>query len=128
MPIAVGEVWGSTLGVGLDAGSWGAHKGPNQVTLRYVDSMCDVRPSRCLAFDDLSHRPPVPSLAQAGNKSLWGFRSDIGVPGYTGYCPTHLSIKVPHKGCDHTGRPVDSTFKDSIVTATVDPGVLQVSE
>ena len=32
MPIAVGDVWGSTLGVGLDTpGNWGAHKGPNQV-------------------------------------------------------------------------------------------------
>ena len=31
MPIAVGDVWGSTLGVGLDAGTFGAHKGGNQV-------------------------------------------------------------------------------------------------
>ena len=62
MPIAVGEVWGSTLGVGLDAGSWGAHKGPNQVIPGRSDILCDDWPSTCLAFDDLSHRPPVPSL------------------------------------------------------------------
>ena len=59
---------------------------------------------------------------------MWAFRSDIGVPGYTGFCPTHVSIKVPHKGFDHTGRPVETDFKSTLTTATVDPEMIKVSE
>ena len=71
--------------------------------------------------------PDRPS-SQAGNKSLWGFRSDIGVPGYTGFCPTHVSIKVPHKGFDHTGRPVDTQFKEQQIAATAEPEKVKISE
>jgi hypothetical protein len=74
--------------------------------------------------------PPFPGChaAQAGNKSLLGYRSDIGVPGYTGYCPTHLAISVPIKGFEHTGRPVDSLFRDINTVATVEPEKMKVSE
>ncbi len=68
------------------------------------------------------------SAQQAGNKSLLSFRSDIGVPGYTGFCPSSAGITLPIKGFQHTGRPVTTEFKQSLTTQTVEPEKVKVSE
>ena len=45
---------------------------------------------------------------QAGNKSLLSYRSDNGVPGYTGFISGEHAIEVPTKGSTkHTGRVLD---------------------
>mmetsp|Transcript_21611 Transcript_21611/g.26033 ORF Transcript_21611/g.26033 Transcript_21611/m.26033 type:complete len:81 (-) Transcript_21611:1472-1714(-) len=36
---------------------------------------------------------------------MLSFRGDIGIPGYTGYIPTSLSVQLPTKGSTiHTGK------------------------
>jgi len=131
MPIAVGDVWGSTLGVGLDAGTYGAHKGVNQACClqrhKHSSIQTQCNDAQCWSICGIPANG-VTLRTQAGNKSLWGFRSDIGVPGYTGFCPSSHSVKIPHKGFEHTGRPVDGSFKASLTTATVDLETVKVSE
>jgi len=42
---------------------------------------------------------------QAGNKGLLTFRSDIGIPGYTGYAPGWCTVPLPITGStEHVGR------------------------
>ena len=65
---------------------------------------------------------------QAGNKSLLAFRSDIGIPGYTGFNPGCTSVPLQPKGFKHTGRPVDSAFLDQNTIATVNPEKTKASE
>jgi hypothetical protein len=43
-------------------------------------------------------------VLQAGNQSLLTYRSDIGIPGYTGFTPSHLGVPVPVKGCKRLGE------------------------
>jgi hypothetical protein len=73
---------------------------------------------------DFTHKGPN----QAGNKSLLSFRSDIGVPGYTGYIPSQHGIVLPVKGFQHTGRPVDTQFKETLTMASVEPEKVKISE
>lgn len=71
----------------------------------------------------------MPALCvQAGNKSLLAFRSDIGVPGYTGFNPGCTSIPLQPKGFEHTGKPVDSAFHAEATIATVAPEKTKISE
>lgn len=64
---------------------------------------------------DHTHRGPN----QAGNKSLLAFKSDTGIPGYTGYIPTHNAIVIPVKTAEHTGKPVEQTHRDDLTSSTV---------
>lgn len=45
----------------------------------------------------LRQQKDLPSL-QGGNKSTKSFRSDIGIPGYTGFCPAFAALPPPTKG------------------------------
>lgn len=58
---------------------------------------------------------------QAGNKSLLTYRSDTGVPGYTGFIPANVAIPLEPKNFKHTGKPVDQAFLDSQTAGTVEP-------
>jgi len=56
---------------------------------------------------------------QAGNKSLLSYRTDTGVPGYTGFISGQHSIEVPIKGSTvHTGRAVDKETWKRAATMT----------
>ena len=56
---------------------------------------------------------------QAGNKSLLSYRTDTGVPGYTGFISGQHSIEVPIKGSTvHTGRAVDKDTWKRAATMT----------
>eukprot|EP00877_Chromochloris_zofingiensis_P009496 jgi/Chrzof1/47/Cz01g01170.t1 len=51
-------------------------------------------------------------IAQAGNKSSLSYRSDNGIPGYTGYIPGFATVPIGTKGStQHTGRVVDDDVK-----------------
>ena len=63
----------------------------------------------------------VPTLTQAGNKSLLAYRSDIGVPGYAGYIPGPKSIVIPIKGThEHTGKPATAADHEKAASRTVE--------
>ncbi|KAL6754162.1 flagellar associated protein [Haematococcus lacustris] len=55
----------------------------------------------------------------SGNKSMLAFRSDIGIPGYTGFCASPQQVPLPTKLYDHTGRPVSQDVKDAATLNTV---------
>lgn len=55
---------------------------------------------------------------QAGNKSLLAFRSDVGIPGYTGYTPGWCTVPIPITGSTvHTGKlPENEQMEEEAVT------------
>lgn len=49
-------------------------------------------------------------IAQAGNKSSLSYRSDNGIPGYTGYIPGFATVPIGTKGStQHTGTGSHAT-------------------
>ncbi|WIA39280.1 hypothetical protein OEZ86_005400 [Tetradesmus obliquus] len=68
-----------------------------------------------LARSSTSHQGP----RTAGNKSLLTFRSDVGIPGYTGYTPGWCTVPIPINGStQHTGKlPDDGDMLDATAKA-----------
>uniref|UniRef100_A0A7S0S5T1 Flagellar associated protein n=1 Tax=Chlamydomonas leiostraca TaxID=1034604 RepID=A0A7S0S5T1_9CHLO len=80
--------------------------------------------STLLTSGDYVHKGPN----QAGNKSLISYRSDIGVPGYTGYIAGPQAVVLPLKTCERTGRPVSDAAREAATTRTLPGGALAGSE
>mgnify|MGYP001801315346 CR=1 FL=1 len=55
------------------------------------------------------------TIGQAGNNSTLSYRCDIGIPGYTGYIPTSLSVPLPQK--PNPRLPFDTTDNPTDVSA-----------
>ncbi len=59
-------------------------------------------------------------MPQAGNKSLLSYNTTVGVPGYSGYIPSHAGLSLPVKGFEHTGRPPTTKSVIDLTLKTVD--------
>lgn len=58
---------------------------------------------------------------QAGFKSSLAYRGDIGIPGYTGYIPSNVSLVIPSKGAtERTGKLIDDQAKEENTITTHD--------
>ncbi|KAF5838350.1 hypothetical protein DUNSADRAFT_3021 [Dunaliella salina] len=57
---------------------------------------------------------------QAGNKSLLSYRSDIGVPGYTGHIAAPQQVVLPIKCGTRLGRELDDSTHDKATLETLD--------
>mmetsp|Transcript_27730 Transcript_27730/g.75015 ORF Transcript_27730/g.75015 Transcript_27730/m.75015 type:complete len:447 (-) Transcript_27730:84-1424(-) len=64
---------------------------------------------------DYDHKGPN----QAGNKSLLSYRSDIGVPGYTGHIAAPQQVVLPIKCGTHVGKEVDDATHDKATLETL---------
>mmetsp|Transcript_47871 Transcript_47871/g.153404 ORF Transcript_47871/g.153404 Transcript_47871/m.153404 type:complete len:432 (-) Transcript_47871:77-1372(-) len=63
-------------------------------------------------------------IIQGGNKSLLSYRSDIGIPGYTGFIPQDSGLLIPTKGStSYTGRVVDPAHRERLASAGDAPRV-----
>jgi hypothetical protein len=59
-------------------------------------------------------------VLQGGNKSTKSFRSDIGIPGYTGFCPAFAALPPPIKGStERLEKSPDRATFERLATATV---------
>ncbi|GAQ90884.1 hypothetical protein KFL_006970030 [Klebsormidium nitens] len=68
--------------------------------------------------------PPIDTMhkgvRQGGNKSTKSFRSDIGIPGYTGFCPAFAALPPPTKGStERLEKSPDCATFERLATATV---------
>ena len=70
---------------------------------------------------DAHHKGP----GNASNKSLLSYRSDIGVPGYTGVIPANGGVLVPSKDANlRTGKALDPVLRETARTGLVQDGTL----
>lgn len=71
----------------------------------------------CSLMDDRTHS----HCRSAGFKGALSFRADLGVPGYTGYCPSSVNIPLNLKcGTTRTGKLCDSKTLGELRDATND--------
>lgn len=109
------------------------HQGPRNVSLiratgtvkrHYKTSTLTWKtaagPQGCWLRTQLLHKMLMCMCAlQAGNKSLLTFRSDIGIPGYTGYAPGWCTVPIPITGSTvHTGKLPDDAHLHEVTIQT----------